>query len=229
MSDNGPILVFRNVTVAAGGEWDCGIRNATFELGAGEILLLRLEPGRTRIPLADAAGGLAGRPEGAVSFMGEDWQSMSPDRAAACRGRIGRVFESRGWISNLDIDENVTLSQRYHRSRPLCEIVEEAEALAREFGLPGLPKARRTEVPLHDLRRAEWVRAFLGGPDLIILERPTRDVRPEGVPALAGAVRAALDRGAAVICTVGNEGGAPDVAPVVCREYAMRGPELVPL
>ncbi len=229
MSDNSPILVFRNVTVAAGEEWDCGIGDATFDLGGGEILLLRLEPGRTRIPLADAAGGLVEHSEGTVSFMGEDWRSMNADRAAACRARIGRVFESRGWLSNLDIDENVTLPQRYHRSRPVGEIVEEAEALARMFGLPGLPKVRRTEVPLHDLRRAEWVRAFLGGPDLIILERPTRDVRPEGIPALAGAVRAALDRGAAVICIVGNEGDAGNVVSASCREYAMRGPELVPL
>ena len=52
-----------------------------------------------------------------------------------------------------------------------------------------------------DLRRAACVRAFLGRPELLVLERPTAGVYPAIMPALMSAVRAARSRGAAVLWT----------------------------
>ena len=107
-----------------------------------------------------------------MKFEDTDWEEMAADAAAAARGRIGRVFEVRGWISNLDVDENITLAQRHHTSRPLGEIEAEALALAQQFGLADLPRLRPAMLRAGELRRAAWIRALLGAPTLILLEHP---------------------------------------------------------
>ena len=54
-------------------------------------------------------------------------------------------------------------------------------------------------LPAADLQRAACVRAFLGRPALIVLEEPTAGIYLEIISALMNAVRAARERGAAVI------------------------------
>ena len=160
----------------------------TSTLNAADLMLVRVEEGLTRLPFVDVAQGLVEPESGRVMFLGEDWCAMPAGRSAERRGKIGRVFESHAWISNLDVDENVTLAQRHHTLRPEGEIAAEADALAAQFGLRELPHVRPAVVRRADLRRAEWVRAFLGEPRLIILENPTRDVPADALTGLAGAV-----------------------------------------
>ncbi|MHB8522047.1 MAG: ATP-binding cassette domain-containing protein [Limisphaerales bacterium] len=198
---NGAILNFNDVTIATGAHYETGLCDISLALDPGDLLLVRIERENERLPLADAAEGLAPPTEGSVTFLGEDWQRMSADQAAAQRGKVGRVFEDEGWISNLTVDENIVLSQRHHTQRSEEDILDEALKLARLFGLPGLPAGRPADVRRPDLRKAACIRAFLGQPALIILERPSR-----GDPAtpLENAVRAARQRGAAVLWTTGD-------------------------
>ena len=63
------------------------------------------------------------------------------------------------------------------------------------------PQGKPSTMRAPDLRRAACVRAFLGEPDLLILERPAVGVHPAIMPALMTAVRAARSRGAAVLWT----------------------------
>ena len=72
---------------------------------------------------------------------------------------------------------------------------------ARLFGLPGLPRGRPGNVRRGDLRRAACIRAFLGRPAFIILERPVRGVYAL-LPPLLTAVHSARKRGCAVLWTV---------------------------
>ncbi len=171
----------------------------TLQLCAGEMLLVRVEPGHEQLPLADAALGLAPPARGRVIFMGTDWQAAAPDNVLRHRARIGRVFDRSGWISNLDVIENITLAQRHHTRRPIAEIEAEARALARQFGLEEVPRGRPAAVPHRDLRRAEWARAWMGRPSLVCLERPGRGVATEYISQLADAVRQLCARGGAAI------------------------------
>jgi phospholipid/cholesterol/gamma-HCH transport system ATP-binding protein len=165
-------------------------------------LLVRLERENERLPLADATEGLVSPSQGNVMFRGEDWQSMSADDAAARRGKIGRLFEDEGWISDLEVDQNIMLAQRHHTARSEKEIMEEALQLARVFGLPGLPRGRPGSMRRWDLRKAACIRAFLGQPAFIILEQPVRGVYADLMAALVNAVHSARKRGAAVLWTV---------------------------
>lgn len=127
---------------------------------------------------------------------------MSADQAAAHRGGVGRLFEDEGWVSDLEVDQNIMLAQRHHTRGSEEEIVEEALQFARIFGLPGLPRGRPANVRRWDLRKAACLRAFLGQPILIILEQPVRGVYADLMAPLVNSVRAARNRGAAVLWTV---------------------------
>jgi ABC-type lipoprotein export system ATPase subunit len=200
-----PVLAFKGVSTEPDSLFDYPFWDVTFTLSQGELLLIRLEREHFRLPLADLAAGVLDPDRGIVEFMGENWRRMSPDFSSSQRGKIGRVFEDHGWISNLDIGENITLAQRHHSTRSDSDIEEEATRLARMFGLPGLPHRELAGTRREDLRRSALIRAFLGNSALIILERPTRNLFPGIMPPLMNAIRAARDRGSAVIWTTSED------------------------
>jgi phospholipid/cholesterol/gamma-HCH transport system ATP-binding protein len=196
------ILKFSQVTVPTSPDYETGLRDISFELNSGELLLVRIERENERLPLADAAEGLVAATLGGVRFCGEDWQGMSADHAAAQRGKIGRLFDDEGWISDVEVDQNIMLAQRHHTRRSEGEILEEALKLARMFGLPGLPRGRPGSMRRWDLRKAACIRAFLGQPAFVILEQPVRGVYADFMGPLVNAVQSARRHGAAVLWTV---------------------------
>jgi phospholipid/cholesterol/gamma-HCH transport system ATP-binding protein len=191
------ILAFQDVAWLAGDE--LALRPFRFSLGQGEAAWIAMRPGEQPVPWGDLAQGLVEPSEGAVQFQGKDWRQYAPHEGAAARGAIRRVFASGGWLSNLDVDENVTLSERHHTVRPAADIEAEVDRRARQFGLDGVPRMRPALVKPGELRRAEWVRAFMGTPALIILEEPMRDVYTDHLPALLRAVREARAGGTAIL------------------------------
>jgi phospholipid/cholesterol/gamma-HCH transport system ATP-binding protein len=193
------VLLMEKVTVQSGRAYDTGVWNLNLSLTAGELALVRLEQSNVRVPIADAAQGLADIGAGSVAFINEDWRSMSPRHAAQSRGRIGRVFEGHGWFHGLDLSENMMLAQYHHTSRSKTEITDEAAELSHLFGLPGLPRSRHWQTHPHDLRRAACARAFMGAPDLILLEQPTAGLYSEIISPLMAAIRRARARGAAIL------------------------------
>lgn len=227
MSDK-TLIAFERVTLAVQPPYETGLEDVSFALRGGDFLAIRTREGLTRLAFADVAQGLVGPDSGRVTFLGEDWREMSPGHSAECRGRIGRVFETNAWISNLDVDENITLAQRHHSRRPEEEIAVEAGVLAAQFGLTGLPRGRPAVVRRADLRRAEWVRAFMGAPTLLLLENPTKDVSMESLPGLIRAVKAACSRGAAAIWMTDDVRVLAQVVPESTQHFEFAGVALVP-
>jgi ABC-type transporter Mla maintaining outer membrane lipid asymmetry ATPase subunit MlaF len=196
---DGPVLALDRVSVPLLPQFDVGLEEASLVLPRGELAVLLLEKGVTDYPLADVVSGLVGTESGTLKIFGGEWSSWNADEQARARWRIGRVFEGHGWMSNLDVDENVTLAERYHSARPWPEILEEAERWAKMAGLEGLPSGRPAVAERQLLRRAEWVRAVLGDPWFLLLERPGRDLAEGWIDDLLPLVETARARGAAVV------------------------------
>ena len=194
-----PLLEFCHATIGSLGPRFATLREATFSLLPGELVMVRNENGPSPLPLAAAAQGLVGADEGDVRYAGRSWEEVDPRSQCTLRGTIGRVFAEWGWVSNLNVLENVVLAQRHHTRRTETEIQSEADRLARQFGLERVPVGRPAFVPPSELRRAEWVRALLGAPRLTLLEQPLRQVSLEWLPALTDALHGARQRGAAVL------------------------------
>jgi phospholipid/cholesterol/gamma-HCH transport system ATP-binding protein len=222
-----PLLQFDAVTSRADGFYDSTLWNVGLTLRPGDLALVLLERGRLQTPLADLASGLVDPVEGAVRFVGNDWRTMKRTHADGLRGRIGRLIDGHAWISDLATDENIMLRELHHSARSAKEIREEADRLSRIFGLPGLPTGFPDDLHHSDLQRSACVRAFIGNPDLLILERPTRGVFPGIMPALVNSVQSARQRDAAVlwITAEGRVWGDPGVNASI--RFQMSGTQLV--
>jgi len=226
-ADKKNILHMEKLTIQSGPSYDTGLWNLNFSLAAGELALVRLEASNVRVPLADAAQGLADAGAGSVAFMGEDWRAMSPRHAASARGRTGRVFEGNDWYHVLDLAENIMLAQSHHTRRSRSEIADEAAELSHQFGLPGLPRSKHWQAHPHDLRRAACVRAFMGQPNLILLEQPTEGLFSEIISPLMAAIRRALARGAAILWTTTEDLVWNDKGVLPSQRLMMAGAQLI--
>lgn len=221
-----PILALEGVAVPGERRYDTGLSGASFALGPGEFGLVLLEESRPLTPLADVASGLLPPEQGRARFKGRDWARMGPDEACAARGRTRRVFAAQGWIDRMGVDDNLVLAEAHHSRRRLDEIEHEARDRCREFGLPGLPCDRPSDMREPDLRRAECARAFLGEADLYLLERPEFANGPDLMPALVAHVRGALKRGAAVLWLTTELGVWRDKGVAATRRLRFSGPLL---
>jgi phospholipid/cholesterol/gamma-HCH transport system ATP-binding protein len=202
MNASPPILKFNDVTIESSPSYETGLWNSSFKIDSGELLLVRIEREDERLPLADATEGLVTPAQGSVTFLGEDWNAMTAGQAAAQRGKIGRLFDDEGWINDLDVDQNIMLSELHHTARSENDILEEALQWARVFGLPGLPRGRPGSMRRWDLRKAACIRAFLGQPVFIVLEQPVRGAYADLMAPLLSATKSARQRGAAVLWTI---------------------------
>ena len=199
-----PTLEFDDVTFGTNGVYDSSVSGITLAAEPGDLAIVLLEKERILLPLADLAVGTLEPDEGRVRLHGANWLALPPDEAADMRGHIGRVFEGNPWVDGIELSESVMLAQLHHTRRPISDMTRQAAELSQIFGLPGLPLSLPSTVQAKDLARAACVRAFMGEPDLFVLERPTEGVYPELLPALLNTLRAARQRGAAVLWLTDN-------------------------
>lgn len=195
----GPVLKCEQVSVDLLPSYDAGMLDVSFSAHRGDLVLIRIEEGVSEHPLPDLISGLVNPTGGELNVFGRRWCDMDADHQAKARWRIGRVFGGHGWMSNLDIDENVTLAERHHTNRAVDEIMAEAVQLAKVVGLQGLPEGRPSVVERHDLSRAAWVRSALGSPWLMVLEFPGKELARGWIEDLKPLVRRMREQGAAVI------------------------------
>lgn len=149
--------------------------------------------------LVDICIGLATPAAGQASFLGIDWQARRPHERLTRRRNIGTVVQAQVWPSHMTVLESVLLAHLYHFDRPRDEVVADATALARLFGLPGLPTGRRDTTPARALMRAACVRGFLGAPDLVVVQDQTIETTADLAVPMAQAIAEAKDRGATVL------------------------------
>ncbi len=166
----------------------------------GECALIETPDPERSTALAELCSGMAGLRRGAARFMGYDWSGLDRDRAAALRGRIGRIHHRGAWIDMLGTHVNIMLARLHHTREPEAAVTRSATDLARHLGLPGLPLARPDRLSEGDLMRAACVRAFLGEPRLLLLEHSITPDRPGLTAPLLDLLSRALDRGAAAVC-----------------------------
>jgi len=87
----------------------------------------------------------------------------------------------------------------HHSRRPLKQIRTETQQLGDALGWTCTGPELPTDLPDIELRRASIVRAFIGSPDLILLEEPTRDGHERLIVPLIQRIGQVRDRGTAVI------------------------------
>ncbi|MFC1497065.1 hypothetical protein ACFLS1_01145 [Verrucomicrobiota bacterium] len=193
------ILEFDKVTFDPESYRLTGISDVSFSIVSGSLTLILFDQASEHTPIFDLAQGLISPDSGSIKFLGKEWGQMDPFRQSEMRGKAGRVFTGEGWVSNLTVYENVTLSAHHHTLRSEDEIREEVLSLAKCMGLDQVSELRPDVIRKNDLKRSQCVRAFLGKPVLILLEQPELGLRTEDISQLINLVEMAAKQGSGII------------------------------
>lgn len=194
MSD--PVLEFRSTVLPP---LDLpGGHPLSFSLRPGELGLILLPNALPAQWVADAACGLARPVAGEVVFLGKNWARMGASEESRHRGAIGRIFEGRAWMSNLDLDENIVLAA-VHRGGDRGACLGEATELGARIGLPSLPAGRPSWISPRESLLSQWTRALLGIKTLLVLERPCRGLDARDAARCAALLAERLTDGAAAL------------------------------
>ena len=157
-------------------------RDISFQVRRGEVVALAGLMGAGRTEVVSAIFGLQPASEGQICLKGTPLSIRNPQDALAAG--IGMVTEDRkglGLIPALGVGQNITLSALRDYSRgPLVD--HSAESAASETQMTEFAvKANSSSQPISQLsggnqQKALLARCLLGGPDLIILDEPTRGI-----------------------------------------------------
>jgi phospholipid/cholesterol/gamma-HCH transport system ATP-binding protein len=168
-------------------------------LMSGDFALVETHDPSLAAGFADLCCGVLKLRDGSVRFLGRDWATVPDEVAAAMRGHIGRIYGAESWMGFLGTDVNILWSQLHHTRRSEAAVRQTAAEVSRSFGLPGLPLGRPDALSDADLLRAACVRAFIGEPQLVILDNGKLESLTDLRSELLHAITAMRDRQAACL------------------------------
>jgi ABC-type multidrug transport system ATPase subunit len=190
------ILTFAHVGAElASGAW---LRGLQLRLGSGECAAVH-GPRNARATFADLALGLRAPATGAVDVDGEAWNKLSFPARARVRARIGCALDRPGFLSNLDVNENLVLAERLHHHRSTASVLAEAAQLSERLGFGPIPDCRPFTLDVPALHRLAIVRALLGKPELLVFEEVPGSLDEAAVAAVCAELAARREGGAGVL------------------------------
>lgn len=197
------VLELRDVTIGHQPENSLCLQHASMIVHRGDLVMIRTKASQSTRRFASMLQGLVRPREGSVLFNGRDWATQHSQTQFAMRSRIGRVFDQQGWLANLNVRENLLLAKQ-HFDADLDAIEKELVFWADWFQLGNISRMRPARVDASCLQIHQWIRAYLGKPALLILERPMRSVSSQMFKLFLASVRQMQQRGAAVIWIAGS-------------------------
>ena len=201
------------------------LRGMSLQVREGDFVHVRANRHGLAPGLAYVALGLHAPKQGKVAFRGQDWRGMEDHVRRKTRQQIGRVFSGEAWISNLNVLENVILAKRYHQLLPKHVCIQQADLLSQKLGLQQTPRERANLLPLETLHIAQWVRALLINPAILLLEDPLLDASSTSAGRLLAHLATERKRGLAVLWLSYAEG---EIAvPTDALRYELREERLV--
>jgi ABC-2 type transport system ATP-binding protein len=161
----------------------------SLEVPAGQLLGLLGPNGAGKTTLLQLLAGLRRPTSGTVELFGGD------PRDAFRRRRLGSTPQETGLPSTLRVREVVDfVAGHFADPVPTAELLE-------EFGLTGLERRQTGGLSGGQKRRLAVALAFVGRPDLVLLDEPTTGLDVEARHALWNAVRRYHDGGGTVVLT----------------------------
>ncbi|NHO52652.1 ABC transporter ATP-binding protein [Acetobacter estunensis] len=171
----------------------------TLRLMPGECVIVETRDMTRATVFADLCSGMIHLLKGNVRFMGLDWTELNDRRRNALRGRIGRITRRAIWSNLFGTHVAMMLKQLHHTTIPLETVTTDTEHLCERFGLPGIPTDVPGRLSEADIVRAACVRAFLGKPQLLLLEDPLETSPVDLSQPFLESLTEARDRGASAI------------------------------
>lgn len=171
-----PIIEFRNVSLYF--DEKAALKDITFSLDEGEMLVLTGVSGSGKSVLLRLAIGLLKPDTGQVLIRGRDIGSLEESELLAIRGGLmGMVFQEESLFTGLNVFDNVAFRPVEHGWT--TEATEQAVTEVLHFvGLDGEEEKLPAELSGGMKRRVEIARALIGWPSIMLFDEPTMSLDP---------------------------------------------------
>ncbi len=163
------------------------LEHAAYSYGGGELfsdVSLTLSPGSFHFLTGPSGAGKTTLMKlcygeliataGSVRIFGEDARSMSRDRVALVRRRVGVVHQDCQFLDHLPVSENIALPLAV--SGQAGRVVQDLADLIAWVGLSRQAKQLPPELSGGERQRAALARAVIMSPDVILADEPTGNI-----------------------------------------------------
>ena len=146
--------------------------DVSFDLGRGELVVVRGPSGSGKTTLLAIVGAMLSPSSGEVHLDGEPTSRLREShRAEVRRRKVGFVFQDLQLVDGLTSRENVLLPRIPDGVRPQDE--ERATLLLERFGLSAVARVDAKSLSGGERQRVALARALINDPPLLVLDEPT--------------------------------------------------------
>ena len=144
------------------------LRDATFEVEKGELVVIVGPSGAGKTTLLNILGGMDTLSEGKVFLDGKEVSALSKKELTRYRrDDVGFVFQFYNLVGNLTALENVELANQ------ICKNPLDAETVLKEVGLEERIKNFPSQLSGGEQQRVAIARALAKNPKLLLCDEPT--------------------------------------------------------
>jgi phospholipid/cholesterol/gamma-HCH transport system ATP-binding protein len=174
-TDAGPVVVFRNVSIAFDGP--PVLEDVSFSVAPGETRILLGPAGVGKSVLLKLANGLLRPDEGSIQLFGEEISHMPEEQLFPLRTRTGMVFQEGALFDSLSVRDNVAY-QLIQECVPDDEIDLRVRDALRFVELEETFDLFPASLSGGMRRRVAIARAFIRQPELLLYDSPTGGLDP---------------------------------------------------
>jgi phospholipid/cholesterol/gamma-HCH transport system ATP-binding protein len=174
-TDAGPVVVFRNVSIAFDGP--PVLQNVSFSVAPGETRILLGPAGVGKSVLLKLANGLLRPDEGSILLFGEEISHMPEEQLFPLRTRTGMVFQEGALFDSLSVRDNVAyqlIQERVPDSEIDLRVREALRFVELEETFSLFPDSLSGGMR----RRVAIARALIRQPELLLYDSPTGGLDP---------------------------------------------------
>ena len=175
ITDAGPVVVFRNVTIAFDGP--PVLEDVSFSIAPGETRILLGPAGVGKSVLLKLVNGLLRPDQGSILLFGEEISHMPEQKLFPLRTRVGMVFQEGALFDSLTVRDNVAY-QLIQEQVPDAEIDQRVRDALRFVELEETFDLFPASLSGGMRRRVAIARAFIQTPELLLYDSPTGGLDP---------------------------------------------------
>ena len=148
------------------------LRGVTFDIDRGELVSILGPSGSGKSTLLNMIGALDRPTSGDIIIEGVDASTLSDNRLAEMRKRVGFVFQFFNLIPRLDAKANVELPLAI-AGLPSRERTRKAEEALKRVGLGDRMRHKSSELSGGERQRVAVARALVTEPSFLLMDEPT--------------------------------------------------------
>lgn len=145
----------------------------SFQIKAGEIVILTGPSGSGKTTLLTLAGGLRSVQQGSLKFLGRELRGASQQQMVYLRRRIGYIFQAHNLLTFLTARQNVQMALEFYKSLSEKEARQRSIEALRAVNLGQHVHSYPHQLSGGQKQRVAIARAVVNEPRLLLADEPT--------------------------------------------------------